>query len=324
MNDTIEVRGPLPRATCEPAMPRLRRHTRSIEHADGQVHAQRARRRRCRRATRSWPTSRRSAASSTRARRSSASTAPRWTSRTTRPAARSRPTGVAWPNNGVLYVDNGTTACKGEFPTEANYDEAAACGNVYVSGTYSKSLTIAAARRHHRHARRSTRRSPTARPTPTSRPVDGSDATLGLIADDFVRVAPPRADGDGDLRRQRADRRADRQRTSRSRPRSCRSSTRSSSTTTTAARLGTLTDHRRDHAEVPRHRVAPFSDGTIVDRLHEELLVRRPLPLPLPAVLPGPGRLRLGRRAHARAGPGALARDRTLHRPARRKRAGRV
>jgi hypothetical protein len=94
--------------------------------------------------------------------------------------------GVAWPNNGVLYVDNAGT-CSGEYPTDANYDEAAACGNVYVSGTYSKSLTIAA------------RNDIIVKPTIGAKlvnsstdsdvkPTSGSDATLGLIADNFVRV----------------------------------------------------------------------------------------------------------------------------------------
>jgi hypothetical protein len=94
-------------------------------------------------------------------------------------------TGVIWPNNGVLYVDN-AGACSGEFPTDANYDESAACGNVYVSGTYAKSLTIAA------------RNDIIVKPTIGAKFNNGStdsdlkssaDATLGLIADNFVRVA---------------------------------------------------------------------------------------------------------------------------------------
>jgi hypothetical protein len=96
-------------------------------------------------------------------------------------------TGVAWPNNGVLYVDNAVGTCQGEFAIQANYDEEAACGNVYVSGTYSKSLTIAA------------RGDIILRPTLNARldnsssdadlrAAGGSDATLGLIADGFVRV----------------------------------------------------------------------------------------------------------------------------------------
>jgi hypothetical protein len=95
-------------------------------------------------------------------------------------------TGVAWPNNGVLYVDN-AGACIGEFPTDANYDESSACGNVYVSGSYGKSLTIAA------------RNDIIVKPTSGAKlnngstdsdlkPVKDSDTTLGLIADNFVRI----------------------------------------------------------------------------------------------------------------------------------------
>jgi hypothetical protein len=91
--------------------------------------------------------------------------------------------GVAWPTNGVLYVKN-NGACTGEIPTDADYDEPFACGNVYVSGSYSKPLTIAAAN------------DVIIRPTSAAKPsdsditlVDGSNATLGLIANNFVRVA---------------------------------------------------------------------------------------------------------------------------------------
>jgi hypothetical protein len=97
-------------------------------------------------------------------------------------------TAVAWPNNGVLYVDNGATACTPEYPTDANYDESASCGNVYVSGSYSKSLTIAA------------RGDIIVKPTIGAKldnnstdsdlvAVANSDATLGLVADHFIRVA---------------------------------------------------------------------------------------------------------------------------------------
>lgn len=95
-------------------------------------------------------------------------------------------TDQAWPNNGVLYVDH-AGACSNEYPTAAKYTESAACGNVYVSGTYAKSLTIAA------------RGDVIVRPTLNARldnfssdanltAVAGSDATLGLIADNFIRV----------------------------------------------------------------------------------------------------------------------------------------
>jgi hypothetical protein len=90
-------------------------------------------------------------------------------------------TGVAWPTSGVVYVA-GDGACEPESPTLADYDEAATCGNVYVSGTYAKSLTIAAAN--------DVIIKPTAAAFPTDADLEGSnDAMLGLIANNFVRVA---------------------------------------------------------------------------------------------------------------------------------------
>jgi hypothetical protein len=95
-------------------------------------------------------------------------------------------TGVAWPGNGVLYVAN-NGACNGEIPTEANYGESVVCGNAYVSGNYNKPLTIAAGN------------DVIVRPTVGAKLLnqskdgdikldDGSDAVLGLIANNFVRV----------------------------------------------------------------------------------------------------------------------------------------
>ena len=93
-------------------------------------------------AGRRWP---RTAAASTPARRSSTSRS------TVMDVTNYNATGVAtttlnvpWPRNGVLYVKN-NGACTGEIPTDADYDEPVACGNVYVSGTYANPLTIAAA-----------------------------------------------------------------------------------------------------------------------------------------------------------------------------------
>jgi Tfp pilus assembly protein PilV len=95
-------------------------------------------------------------------------------------------TNVPWPGNGVLYVKN-NGACNGEIPTDANYDEPNACGNIYVSGSYAKSLTIAAAN--------DVIIRPTIGAKLLARSSDsdiklsgGSDATLGLIANNFVRV----------------------------------------------------------------------------------------------------------------------------------------
>jgi hypothetical protein len=92
-----------------------------------------------------------------------------------------------WPDNGVIYVKNGTGGCTGEIPTEADYDESSSCGNVYVSGIYERPLTIAAAN------------DVIIRPTDSAKLAnkstdanitlgDSSDATLGLIANNFVRV----------------------------------------------------------------------------------------------------------------------------------------
>jgi hypothetical protein len=95
-------------------------------------------------------------------------------------------TDVPWPGNGVIYVTN-NGLCNGEFPTDANYDEGNGCGNVYVSGSYSTSLTIAAAN--------DVIVRPTIGATLQARSnnaniikTEGADAVLGLIANNFVRV----------------------------------------------------------------------------------------------------------------------------------------
>ena len=84
-------------------------------------------------------------ATSIPARRSSGSRTRRWTSPTSRPTARRpRPTTSRGPAT-ASSTSRTTASCNGEIPTEANYDESVACGNVYVSGIYSRPLTIAAA-----------------------------------------------------------------------------------------------------------------------------------------------------------------------------------
>lgn len=89
-----------------------------------------------------------------------------------------------FPSNGVLYVENGSS-CTGETPTMADQaNEPASCGNVYVSGSYSKSLTIA--------AENDVVITPTQGATGVNASditqASGSDAVLGLIANNFVRV----------------------------------------------------------------------------------------------------------------------------------------
>ncbi len=104
-------------------------------------------------------------------------------------------TTMAWPDNGVIYVDpNG--ACTPQYPaavayaTDSNHDgipDDQGCGNVLVSGTYNQSLTIGAAN------------DIILAPTNDNGVVDWSqkdenliksgDPVLGLIANNFVRVA---------------------------------------------------------------------------------------------------------------------------------------
>ena len=95
-------------------------------------------------------------------------------------------TDVPFPGNGVLYVSN-NGSCNGEIPTDANYDEGNGCGNVYVSGTYSTSLTIAAA--NDVIVRPTVGATLLARSTNSNIiKAEGTDAVLGLIANNFVRV----------------------------------------------------------------------------------------------------------------------------------------
>jgi hypothetical protein len=108
-------------------------------------------------------------------------------------------TNVPVPANGVIYVDGDTTqgACSpsspSDYPLTADYNEDNGCGNVYVSGTYASSMTIAAAD------------NVIIAPT-TNNPITGAaldwtgydsnllhvnNAVLGLIANNFVRVGHP-------------------------------------------------------------------------------------------------------------------------------------
>lgn len=87
-----------------------------------------------------------------------------------------RTTTIPWPDNGLLYVDT-AGVCTGEVPSAQTYRESKDCANVYVTGSYSKDLTIASAK-DIVVAGSVTR-------------AGGSDAMLGLIADQFVRVYHP-------------------------------------------------------------------------------------------------------------------------------------
>ena len=89
----------------------------------------------------------------------------------------------AIPSNGVVYVANSTggEACEELYsPFTATYPETSSCGNAYVRGEYSGSLTIAAQ---------------------NNVIIDGSlkrtsaSGTLGLIANNFVRIYHPCSKG---------------------------------------------------------------------------------------------------------------------------------
>jgi hypothetical protein len=90
---------------------------------------------------------------------------------------------VGMPANGVIYVQGGAGGCTvPNPPPTASYDtEPKSCGTLYVSGTYATSLTFGADQdivvgsqlnTAHRDLRRDT----------------SSDAVVGLIANNFVRV----------------------------------------------------------------------------------------------------------------------------------------
>jgi Tfp pilus assembly protein PilX len=93
-------------------------------------------------------------------------------------------TDMALPANGVIYVKTGTGCGTIIPPVDATYNEGVGCGNLYVSGTYTKSMTLGA------------KNDIIVKPDGTTsgtvsvslvKPA-GSDHVLGLIANNFVRV----------------------------------------------------------------------------------------------------------------------------------------
>jgi Tfp pilus assembly protein PilX len=109
---------------------------------------------------------------------------------TVREANGSVTTGVK-PANGVVYVKTGTgtPACVTQYPVDTDYSDQATCGNVYVSGTYSRSLTIAADNDVIIAPTAGGNINTTTTAGESIREQNGSDAVLGLIANRFVRVA---------------------------------------------------------------------------------------------------------------------------------------
>jgi hypothetical protein len=97
---------------------------------------------------------------------------------------------VPQPPNSVIYVKSGGV-CTTKTPRAADYLETNTCGNVYVSGTYTQSMTIAA--ENDIIVKPTTNNSVSAPKTNDADLVHDAnhDAVLGLIANNFVRVAHP-------------------------------------------------------------------------------------------------------------------------------------
>lgn len=93
-------------------------------------------------------------------------------------------TSKTFPTNGVVYVENSSSGCGVKYtPFDTDTENDTGCGNVYVSGTYSESLTIASANDVIINGNLTTT-------TETSEAPTGG-ATLGLIAENFVRLYHP-------------------------------------------------------------------------------------------------------------------------------------
>lgn len=91
-----------------------------------------------------------------------------------------------YPSNGVVYVENSKSeacAITNYTPFGTNTVDDTGCGNVYVHGTYTESLTIASADDVIVNGNLTTTSESSGEPT--------GSATLGLIAENFVRVYHP-------------------------------------------------------------------------------------------------------------------------------------
>jgi type II secretory pathway pseudopilin PulG len=100
---------------------------------------------------------------------------------------------INWPKNGLIYVKAGEKGCGYSYEmnnsdTARSEKEELGCGNVFVEGTYSKSLTVAGETDLIIHNN--------VYPVSVegklgSFPPPGSTATLGLIASHYVRIYHP-------------------------------------------------------------------------------------------------------------------------------------
>jgi hypothetical protein len=93
----------------------------------------------------------------------------------------------ALPANGVLYVQNRSGGCGSQPPpSNATYAEPSTCGNLYISGTYTSSMTLAA-------ANDIIIRPPAS--TSNGDLIGSGNSVLGLVANNFVRVYHPCVSG---------------------------------------------------------------------------------------------------------------------------------
>jgi Tfp pilus assembly protein PilX len=94
-------------------------------------------------------------------------------------------TNVAFPSNGVIYVENGEGSCSSYSPfgPSPSYTQDSECGNAYVHGEYNSSLTIAAQNDVVVNGNLTTPHESSGAPT--------SNAMVGLVANNFVRVYHP-------------------------------------------------------------------------------------------------------------------------------------
>ncbi len=88
-----------------------------------------------------------------------------------------------FPSNGLIYVENEGSCPIKYSPYGTNYASDTTCGNVYVKGEYTESLTIAAANDLIVNGSLTTTHESSGKPT--------GSATLGLIATNFVRIYHP-------------------------------------------------------------------------------------------------------------------------------------
>ena len=91
---------------------------------------------------------------------------------------------LPWPVSGVLYVSNSSSGCGYTYtPFGSTYTTDEGCGNAYVHGTYTKSLTIGAENNIVINGNIQTQTNSEGQPE--------GNAVLGLIATNYIRVYHP-------------------------------------------------------------------------------------------------------------------------------------